>query len=203
LRSVQDDGAGDEGNGAQSRTPTLSLNITLCETQLMNSTAILASKALYGLRNAPVEYSQELAKHTLVTTGVFSFLYLFVTCVRWILRGLEVIALFRQVPELLSSLRKCCCCGCPGRKPTQAVSRWKALIASDNFWSLEERTRHHEAARTAWSLWSKISRAINQAKKPGGYYCPFTWQNWNVFGGRLRRHIWHRQRRAHQTLRSE
>jgi hypothetical protein len=126
---------------------------------------------------------------------------------RWYLAGRELLGAAVQLWGILRSLVTtifgCCACRCCVRRSrsqeaTPAVSAWTRFAIQVELCEIQQ--DHDQAVRDAWSRWSAISREIRSAIKYN-IFCPYTWRDWNVFNGRIRVHLWYRQKRARQDLR--
>ncbi len=111
-------------------------------------------------------------------------------------RAWEILSFVRELRALGGALCRrcpccawCCSCRCCSRRSVLSRNERKWILF---VWDHEEHVRHDAAVKQAWAWWNALSVALRNPRIGAAR----TWTDWNVWGGRLRVHPWHRERKA-------
>jgi hypothetical protein len=132
---------------------------------------------------------------TPVTFGICALLLLLL---RYLIFGFEVVASVRQTYEgtalIWSCVPKCCCRRSTGPQDPRPLRNWIRLIGSTGAYVLERLLRHIRFGRSQWTEWARLRNRIARNQ------VAVTWQTWQLWSTRLRRHPWHRDRKSVEAV---
>ena len=134
--------------------------------------------------------SRALVEGTSLQTAGYTLLGILLAYVTLAFRVWEFFSFLHSVWQLACAT--CRWCGGRSRGRTTAEQRWAELVNGDRFLLQQQRARRDAAVSCQWSKRAAVSRALRNPTIGAAW----TWQQWNVFGGCLRTHLWHLDRKS-------